>query len=160
MSGSIERKLTLFFVAATLLVLTMGYGFYAAVQGFYEKDRWVEHTHRVLDQINGTAAAVENVETNQRGFSLLGNPTLLTAYQANADRLPGLLDQLAALVRDSPGQQTRVRELRAAVDEELAASRQYVKDRQRLGLAALDPRNINNRGRVAMEAVHQAVACP
>ena len=58
MLGSIERKLTLFFVAATLLVLTMGYGFYAAIQSFYDKDRWVEHTHQVLDQINTTFATV------------------------------------------------------------------------------------------------------
>ena len=156
MLGSIERKLTLFFAAATLLVLTMGYGFYAAVQSFYEKDRWVEHTHQVLDQINTTFTTVKDLETSQRGFSILGDPALLVAYHSHAARLPGLVDQLGTLVQDNPGQTARVRELRAAVTAKIEATQQYVQDRQRLGLASLNPGNVNTKGRAAMVAVTRA----
>ena len=42
MAGSIERKLTIGFFSATLLILSMGYGFYREVKGFLASDRWVE----------------------------------------------------------------------------------------------------------------------
>ena len=157
MFGSIERKLTLFFVAATLLVLTMGYGFYGAVQRFYDRDHWVDHTHQVLDQIGNTFSAVKDLETNQRGFCITGDQTFLSVYQATSTRLPALVDRLGALVRDNPTQEARVAQLRQAINAKVEIAAGYVQDRQRLGLAALDPRIINLKGRAAMETISKII---
>ncbi len=153
MLGSIERKLTLFFVAATLLVLTMGYGFYNAVQQFYESDRWVKHTQQVIDQIRDTFAAVKDLETNQRGFCMIGDAIFLGAYQDDVNRLPGLVDRLGTLVSDNPSQKARVELLRQAIRAKVEIAQHYVDERKRLGLEALDPRNVNHKGWDAMKAV-------
>ena len=157
MHRSIERKLTLFFLAAALLVLTMGYGFYHAVNGFYEMDRWVRHTHQVIDQIQTTSATVKDLETNQRGFCATGNDIFLPSFQNEANQLPGLTDQLSALVADNSAQSARVKELRSAIDAKVAVAQQYVSDRQRLGLAALDPKRVNLKGLTTMETVRKVV---
>ena len=157
MFGSIERKLTLFFVAATLLVLTMGYGFYAAIQKFYEEDRWVAHTHQVIDQLQTTLANLKDLETNQRGYLLTDNAAFLTAFQGNGDRLPSLLDRLDLLVADNGAQVQHSHQLRQAIGPKIASARQEVEDRQRSGASALDPRKAVPKSHASMDAVSQVI---
>ncbi len=89
MSGPIERKLAAGFISATLLALILGYGFYQQVKSFLESDRWVEHTHTVLDQIKSINTTVTQAETAQRGFCITGDAYFLQPFQANSKQLPG-----------------------------------------------------------------------
>ncbi len=157
MFGSIERKLTLFFLAATVLVLSMGYGSYNSIQQFYESDRWVRHTQQVLDQIRDTFTAVKDLETNQRGFCMLGEPSFVSVFEDYAVRLPGMVDKLGALVADNASQTPRVGVLRQAINGKIEVARRYIDQRKRLGLASLDPRYIDLKGRTTMEEVGKAV---
>ena len=139
MAGSIERKLTVGFLAATLMILALGYGFYRAVDGFLYSDHWVEHTHAVIDSLGMVTSDMHELESSQRGFSISGNASYLDACQASTQRLPGLLDHVAALVQDNPNQVARVPSLRSAVQAKLDVVNQRIGERQRLGPAALSP---------------------
>ena len=158
MAGSIERKLTIGFLSATLLIMAMGYGFYRAVDGFLSSDRWVEHTHAVIDDLKLVTLTLRELESCQRGFSISGNKAYLGPCQNNFKLLPGQLDHLEALIQDNPSQVARMQTLRLAVQAKLDVVNERLDERQKLGPGALSPVYINQKGLYAMEAVGKIVA--
>ena len=157
MSGSIERKLAAGFLSATFLALILGYGSYHQIKSYLESERWVEHTHAVLDQIRSVSTTVTRAETAQRGFCITGDAYFLQPFQADTKQLPVLIDQLGSLVIDNPPQVSRVQDLRTAVGAKIDAANEYISLRQRLGQAALGPQYYNKKGRTAMETVGKVV---
>ncbi len=149
MLGTIERKLTVGFLAATLVVIVMGGGFYRAAQKFYDNDRWVERGHAVIAEVDGTSAGIQDLEANQRGFLVTGDAGFLPGIQSNSKALPDRIARLAALVSDRPEQAARLGDLRQAVQAKIDAAQHTVDDRKRLGQAAVDPRNLNRKNLAA-----------
>ncbi len=145
MLGTIERKLTIGFLAATVVIIVMGGGFYRAAQRFYDNDGWVERGHAVIAEADGTAASIRELEANQRGFLVTGDPNFLPAIQSNSKALPDRVAHLATLVAERPAQTARLGELRPAVQAKIEAAQHTVEDRRRLGQAALDPHNLNRK---------------
>ena len=145
MLGTIERKLTLGFLAATLVVIVMSGGFYHAAQKFYDNDRWVEHGNAIIGAVEETSNALKDLEANQHSFLATGDLNFLQMAQGDTRALPAKIAPLAALVADNPAQAARVAELRPAVQAEIEAAQRAVEDRQRLGAAALDPRNLSRK---------------
>ncbi len=145
MLGTIERKLTIGFLAATLVVIVTGCGFYRAAQKFYENDRSVERGHEIISGLDQTATLVRDLDASQRGFYVTGDPIFLQSSQDAMKTLPGVIAPLAGLIADSPAQAARVAELREAVQLKIEAAQHIIDDRQRLGAAALDPRNLNRK---------------
>ena len=158
MVGSIERKLTVGFLSATLLILAMGYGFYREVQGFLGSDGWVEHTHAVIDDLKLVNLTLRELESCQRGFSMSGNKAYLGPCEADFKRLPAQLDDLGSLIQDNPAQVSRMAALRQAVQAKIDVVTERIEERQRLGVGALASQYINQKGLLAMEAVGKIVA--
>ena len=157
MAGTIERKLTFGFLSATLLLLAMGYGFYREIDGYLSSDRWVEHTHAVIDDLKLISMNLRELESCQRGFSMSGNKAYLAPCQKDFKVLPGELDHLDAMVRDNPNQVSRMQTLRLAVQAKVDVVNERIDERQRLGAAALAPAQINQKGLFAMEAVGKII---
>ncbi len=145
MLGTIERKLAIGFLAATLVVIGMGGGFYHATRTFYENDRGVEDGYHVIAEVDGTSAAMQELEASQRGFFISGEVNFLTSIQNDTKALPERLTHLASLVSDRPEQATRVADLRHAVQAKIDAAQYTVGERKRLGQAALDPHYFNRK---------------
>ena len=148
MLGTIERKLTVGFLAATVVVTVMGGGFYYAAQKFYDNDRWVERGHAVIAEVDGISASIRDLEANQRGFLVTGDTAFLPGIQNNTKALPARIARLATLLSDRSEQTARLAELRQAVQGNIDAAQRTVDDRKRLGQAALDPRNLNRKNLV------------
>jgi signal transduction histidine kinase/CheY-like chemotaxis protein len=158
MPGPIERKLAIGFFSASILILGMGYGFYRSTREFLVSDYWVDHSHQVEDAINQVSSRVKDIETCQRGFSLIGDPVYLED-EARAERaLPGDLNRLADLVRDNPSQTARAQALRSAVNAKLDAVHLRIAERKRLGADVMTHGDQRPIGRSAMESVRAVVA--
>jgi two-component system sensor histidine kinase/response regulator len=150
---SLERKLAIGFICAALLVVAMAYGFYLAASGFLATDNWVEHTHVVRELINTVSATVKDLETNQRGYSITGDPIYLGTINADRQTLPLQLKRLQFLVQDNPPQEARAHALQAAIETRVRIILQRIDERRRLGPAALSPRFVSTVGHDAMVAV-------
>ena len=153
MAGTIERKLTVGFLSATILILAMGYGFYREIDGYLTSDRWVEHTHAVIDDLKLISLTVRELESCQRGFSMSGYKAYLVPCQRDFQALPVQLDHLGTLVRDNPAQVDRLHALRQAVQAKIDVVNERIDERTRLGAGALTPQFINQKGLFAMEAL-------
>ncbi len=145
MRGSIEAKITLGFLLAAMLVLIMGYGFYRGVRGFWESDGGVKHSELVVGQADEVLSTLKDVETCQRTFSMSGEELPLASYKKSVALLPDLLEQMAASVKDEPGQRARVGELAKAVKSKVAVTDQRIAERRQFGVGALTPKYLNHQ---------------
>jgi PAS domain S-box-containing protein len=78
-----SRKLQLAFGSAILTLLVIGAISYRGIAESSESDRWVRHTHEVLENLEDLLSAMQSLESNARGFVLTGKDTYLESYRAS-----------------------------------------------------------------------------
>ena len=75
------RPVQLAFGSAILALLIMGGASYRSMVVSSESDRWVRHTHEVLEHLQNLLSAVLSVESSARWFVLTGNEEFVNEYQ-------------------------------------------------------------------------------
>src|SRR3954469_20166033 len=75
-------------------------------------DGRVNHTREVLGAIERTRSIIKDAEIGQRGYLLTGDGNYLDSYHRSTETIAHSVDELQALTRDNPAQQTRLARLR------------------------------------------------
>jgi diguanylate cyclase (GGDEF)-like protein/PAS domain S-box-containing protein len=101
----IIRKVQLAFASAILTLLIAGGMSYRAISLSNESDRWVRHTHEVLENLQLLLSIMRSIESSNRGFALTGNESYLESYRANVVRLDQEETALRKLIVDNVEQQ-------------------------------------------------------
>ena len=101
----IIRKVQLAFASAILTLLIAGGMSYRAISLSNESDRWVRHTHEVLENLQLLLSIMRSIESSNRGFALSGNESYLETYRANVVRLDQEETALRKLIVDNVEQQ-------------------------------------------------------
>ncbi|MGC4118671.1 MAG: response regulator [Myxococcales bacterium] len=88
-------------------------------QVLYLKDlnQWVDHTDRVIAQLNHVQKLFLDSETGLRGFLLNGEDDFLEPYADSQSQLAAALAALRANVADNPAQQERIANLERRWDD-------------------------------------------
>ena len=73
--------------------------------------QWVEHTDRVINNLNETAKLTVDQETGMRGFLITGDEHFLDPYEVAKPRIISDLRNLQVLVADNPQQVDRLKRL-------------------------------------------------
>jgi diguanylate cyclase (GGDEF)-like protein/PAS domain S-box-containing protein len=107
----IIRKVQLAFASAILTLLIAGGMSYRAISLSNESDRWVRHTHEVLENLQGLLSIMRSIESSNRGFTLTGNESSLGSYRANVVRLGQEETTLRNLIMDNLEQQHQLQAL-------------------------------------------------
>jgi signal transduction histidine kinase len=81
------------------------------------RNRSVEHTRMVADELDATLTAALNMETGERGYLYTGQRQYLEPYELGASEAELHLNRLARLVADNPIQQHNLSRLRASVED-------------------------------------------
>ncbi len=107
-------------IPTLLLVTVVVVGFNAwlaneAVQSLYESEGMVEHTWKVIVQVERIMSLAKDAETGNRGYLIMGEEVYLRPYREARAELPGELDTFRRLTSDNPNQQARYAELKALV---------------------------------------------
>src|SRR5580658_9124541 len=79
----LNRKVQLAFGAALLALLVLGATSYRAIATSAESDRWVRHTHEVLEKLQDLLTTMERIESSYGGFVLTGMDSYLDTYRAS-----------------------------------------------------------------------------
>jgi PAS domain S-box-containing protein len=106
--SEMKRTVGLAFGAAILVLLAVGVLAYRGTVVSAESDRWVRHTHEVLENTQNLDAAVQSVESSYRGFALTGDPSYLDSYHSNISIAQEYLGIIRDLTVDNPEQQQRI----------------------------------------------------
>ncbi len=75
--------------------------------------QWVEHTDRVINNLNESSKLTVDLETGMRGFLITGDEHFLDPYEVAKPRIIADLRNLQELVADNPQQVDRLKRLEA-----------------------------------------------
>lgn len=153
----LSRSLLVGVGLALTMLLGLGAFSYHNIQRQAEAIGWVEHTYKVAGTLEQMLSTMQDADSAQRLFVLAGTPSAVEAFEAAAQRVPGELSAVERLVADNPVQTSRLGELRHAIDERLANSRQRINQRRELGAGALELKYIQPNTVTLMEKVRAKV---
>jgi PAS domain S-box-containing protein len=131
-----DRKVQLAFGAAILALLLVGAISLRTTIVFSESDRWVEHTHQVLEKLHDLSSTMEDVEASCRGFVLTGDESYLETCRSSKAAVTRDEASVAGLTVDNPVEQNRLPTLQRLTTEKFALAEKVVTLRRTQGLAA------------------------
>jgi methyl-accepting chemotaxis protein len=115
----LSRKIQLAFGSAILALLVVGVIAYRGMIATIESDRWVRHTHEVLDSLQDLLFATESIKSSYRGFALTGNESYLETYRAGISSAERDAATVRNLTLDNPDQQRRLSALGALSTQQI-----------------------------------------
>ncbi len=131
---------------------------YINVRQLYDNDRWVIHTHEVIQSINHLFFTLTDLETAQRGYVSTGANSYLNQYENSLSEVDNALQHLTKVVDDIPNRGQDIIELKQQVAEKLEAIREIVTLRRDSGFEAAQQLILAGKSRRATEALRATVA--
>ncbi len=138
------------FSSAIFVLLIVGVISYRSVIISRESDRWVRHTHDVLENLENLRSAAEGVESSARGFELTGNASFLVSYGADIRRVRQRFDIIRHLTADNPVQQRKVSALQKIITVRIQRTESVMNLRKAKGLQAASDEAATGRGQAIM----------
>jgi PAS domain S-box-containing protein len=94
-----------------LTLLVVGAISYRGMTASGESERWLRHTHEVLESLQGLRSAMGGIESSYRGFALTGSETFVESFRATQLNAQQEWSTLGALTLDNHLQQSRLPDL-------------------------------------------------
>ena len=151
-------KLTVAFVLGLLIIGAVGIRSYLAIQRLTETNRWVVHTHVVLEKLEHVQLMLTNAETGARGFVLTGEEPFLAPHNAAAAEISKDIASVKYLTQDNPEQQRDVEQLEKLSREKLDVLQGFIERRKEAGLEAALPIIRSGQGAQIMDDIRALVA--
>ena len=101
----LNRKVQLLFGSALAILLVVGAVSYRGMVVSNKSDRWVRHSHEVLENLQELLFAMQSIESSSRGFVLTGEESYLESYRADILSVEQHEATLRNLTADNPEQQ-------------------------------------------------------
>ncbi|MEQ1472304.1 MAG: EAL domain-containing protein [Candidatus Acidiferrum sp.] len=121
-----SRRAYLGFVCAIVTLLAVGAFSFLAFSSAGESERWVRHTHEVLENLQELLVDIRTVEASSRGFILVGNDSYLTYFKSSEDRARLVAAHIASLTVDNPRQQRQLPALQALISREFLVAEEGI----------------------------------
>ncbi len=130
----LNRKVQLAFGSAILTLLVAGAISYHGMLVSSESDRWVRHTHEVLENLADLLSATQNVGSSYHGFVLTGNESYLESYRVSIMRAEQDLAAIHDLTADNPVQQRQIPILKSLFAQNIQYAEALIVLRRNKGL--------------------------
>ncbi len=132
----LKREIQLTFGAAIAMLLAVGMISYGGMSGSDESDRWVRHTHEVIENLKDLSAAMQSVESSYHGFVITGDETSLQPYLPAVARSEQAQANIRDLTEDNSVQQLRIRSLMNLADRKVQYAETVISLRRTKGMDA------------------------
>jgi signal transduction histidine kinase len=148
--------LVLVFGAVLLFLIANSVISYQMTWRLIDNERWVTHTHEVLNEIAGMLSAVKDAETGERGFLITGEESYLAPYSAGLVELRQHLDRFRFLTVDNRSQQRRLAELMPLLAAREAQLADGIDRRRAAGADGARASMLSGEGQRTMDAIRWA----
>jgi PAS domain S-box-containing protein len=132
----LHRKVQLALGAAILASLVVGAISYRSMEASTESDRWVRHTHEVLEKLQNLLSAMGSIESSYRGFVLTGKESYLESYRASIFSAEQGEATVRSLTADNPKQVILFQALERLAAQKLQFGERVIGLRQTMGMEA------------------------
>lgn len=156
---SLNTKILAGFVACTIVLVIVASVSFSNSAKFIETNRWVNHTHEVLEELDLVLLSTVNTETGARGFLITGEPTYLEPYTSGKLEIGMHLRKLKELTSDNPAQQANIGKIGSIIDTRMVALAEVVETRQRsdMNLAEIREVTISSRGKEFQDEIRRLI---
>ncbi len=120
---SLERKIVLSACLVLLVAIGLGTLAWRSSVRADEASGWVEHTYKVLSDIEAGQRAQDQIMANLQGYLLTGDRKQLLHRDEVWEQWQRILVRLQQSTADNPKQQERLQEVQQSLDSRMAASR-------------------------------------
>jgi len=132
----LNRRLQLALGAAILALLVAGAISYRSMAASTESNRWVQHTHEVLEKLENLLTAMWGIESSYRGFALTGEEAYLESYRASILSAEQDAATIRNLTADNPKQKLLVATLKGLAAQKIQFGERVIGLRRTTGLQA------------------------
>jgi PAS domain S-box-containing protein len=153
----LSRKVQLAFGSAILALLVVGAISYRGMALSSESDRWVRHTHEVLENLQDLLFAIGNIEASDRGFMLTGKESYLESYRANILNAEQHCATVRDLTVDNPEQQRQLPALERLTAQKIQYAERVIALRRAKGLEAAAESILDGEGQRITDELHAVV---
>jgi signal transduction histidine kinase len=142
----------LLLIAAIIVFLNAWWAF-RSVRTLAINASLVAYSWQVVHQVERVLGSAVDAETGERGYLISGMDGYLEPYTIARRELPMELARLQALTSDNASQQTRLRELRSALERRMLVLQRAIEMRKAGGPDSSSPLLLSGPGKVEMEHV-------
>ncbi|MHB1657619.1 MAG: CHASE3 domain-containing protein [Burkholderiales bacterium] len=158
MKLTIGTKIGAGYALALAMLIILGTVSYRNTTGFIEAEQLKVHSYQVLDNLETLFAAMQDAETGQRGYIIVGEAAYLQPYQTGTATVNKALQNLQHLTADNPGQQRRLEALKPLIAAKLSELKETIDLRKNKGFKAALQVVQTNKGKQAMDAIRKVIA--
>ena len=133
MKSPLNRKLQAAFAIPMLALLVMGAASYRCMLVLDESNRWVRHTHEVLDNLNDLRSSMETASRSYRDFVMTGDESFIAPYHADISIAMRDEANVRNLTVDNPHQQNQLPRLESLIAEKLRFADEMISLRRAKG---------------------------
>jgi len=109
----VDRKVRLAFGSAIAIMILVGAFAYYCIVVFNENNRWINHTHEVLDNLQELRFLIQSIELSSRDFVMSGDESRLKSYRTSVAQAEDSAAAVTYATRDNPVQQREMPSLAA-----------------------------------------------
>lgn len=113
-----------------MLLIISSVASYVSIRNLLNSSRWVDHTHRVITELESVHTLLLEAESSQRGYLVSADESFLEPMQVNLAAIRDQINEVKKLTADNPVQREYVRKLSDSVDARLALLNYGIKVRQ------------------------------
>ncbi len=150
-------KIRLAFGSAVLIFLVVGVISYHATIVSGESQRWVQHTHEVLDNLQDSLLEIQSTESSYRGFLLTGSREYRDLFDASILRVQQSETTLGQLTVDNARQQRHLPALNRLTQQKAEFGEMVMRLRQTKGPEAAAEAIRSGAGQRIMDEFERAV---
>jgi len=150
-------KVQLAFGSAILTLLAVGAMSYRVMVVSHESDRWVQHTHEVLENLQDLLSAMLRVESSYRGFVITGNEQFLKSYHDSTLRSEREETIIHNLTVDNLIQQRQIPTLERLAHQKIQFAETVIGVRRTKGLEAAAQSIRDGEGQRMMDEYRQVI---
>lgn len=101
MNFSLSYKIVLIFITAIMLLAIVSYFYFSSTEAFIQSSAKVQHSQKIINQLEVVLSLIKDAETGQRGFIITKNETFLSPYDSASMHLDHEMLTLSELMIDS-----------------------------------------------------------
>jgi PAS domain S-box-containing protein len=134
--AALNRKVQLVFGGAIAILLIVGALSYHSIVMSSESDRWVRHTHEVLEKLQNLVSDTASIDAGDRGFVLTGEESYIESFTAGRVRAEKDETAVRNLTVDNSRQQRQLPALENLMAEKIRLGNMAIAIRRNKGLKA------------------------
>ncbi|GLQ89814.1 CHASE3 domain-containing protein [Dyella flagellata] len=158
MKLTVGAKIAVGYAVALLIIAVLGIASYRNASGYVEAVQQRAHDYQVIDNLSATLSTMQDAETGQRGYLIVGADRYLEPYNAATVNAYKVLQNLKDLVGSNPEQQRQLDQLHALIDAKFAELKETIALRQTKGLQAAIEVVQTDKGKKAMDDIRTVIA--